>query len=270
MPTVATIATPTAPTLPNEPKASSTVANAVANSVAQAFATSANKKSATKGEAAKAKIAAATTKTNEAPKAIEAKDAAKANDATSAKVAAADEAKVEAIAPLSAQAAPFAPKSSNLNLILPALALLGLAGFAFYAQKKRPLRSRSIQILETAHIGPKRSLIVAKIGGETLLLGTSEAGITLLSNRPINTDGIVSAELAVTDSDPNFTRTENAFFEKQQKSGNAFASLLEKFKRPSITDETKTGQAFEDFLADSAEDDELRRKLSQGITGRIS
>jgi hypothetical protein len=39
---------------------------------------------------------------------------------------------------------------------------------------------KQIQILETASLGPKRSLVVARVGEETLVLGTSEAGITLL------------------------------------------------------------------------------------------
>src|SRR5205823_8675353 len=37
------------------------------------------------------------------------------------------------------------------------------------------------QILETAQLGPKRQLVVARVNGETMILGSSEAGITCLS-----------------------------------------------------------------------------------------
>ena len=59
------------------------------------------------------------------------------------------------------------------------LAILA-AGAYFFARRRRTVSVRRIQILETASLGPKRSLVVARIGDETLILGTSEAGITLL------------------------------------------------------------------------------------------
>ena len=64
----------------------------------------------------------------------------------------------------------------------PALALLILAGLGYWLARRRraTARERHIRILETATLGPKRSIVVARVGGETLVLGTSEAGITLL------------------------------------------------------------------------------------------
>jgi flagellar protein FliO/FliZ len=64
---------------------------------------------------------------------------------------------------------------------LPALLLAGLAVAAYlFARRRRVPKLRQIEILETASLGPKRSLVVARVGEETLVLGTSEAGITLL------------------------------------------------------------------------------------------
>jgi len=64
---------------------------------------------------------------------------------------------------------------------LPAVILAGLAIAAYIvARRRRVPKLKQIQILETASLGPKRSLVVARVGEETLVLGTSEAGITLL------------------------------------------------------------------------------------------
>jgi flagellar protein FliO/FliZ len=64
---------------------------------------------------------------------------------------------------------------------VPALLLALLAAGAYwFARRRRVISVRHIQIIETASLGPKRSLVVARVGGETLILGTSEAGITLL------------------------------------------------------------------------------------------
>ena len=63
-------------------------------------------------------------------------------------------------------------------------ALLGIlaVGAYWFARRRRTVSVRHIQIVETASLGPKRSLVVARVGEETLILGTSEAGITLLKN----------------------------------------------------------------------------------------
>src|SRR5450432_2969500 len=59
------------------------------------------------------------------------------------------------------------------------LALLAVAAYGF-SRRRRGSLPRHIEILETTSLGPKRSLICARIGDETVLLGSSEAGITLL------------------------------------------------------------------------------------------
>ena len=79
------------------------------------------------------------------------------------------------------------PAEGNLKLVLPALVLAAAGGAALWLKKKRPLASRVLQIVETTSLGPKRSLIVARVGAETLLLSSSEAGITLLTALPEGT-----------------------------------------------------------------------------------
>jgi flagellar biogenesis protein FliO len=65
--------------------------------------------------------------------------------------------------------------------VIPAILLAALAVAAYwFARRRRVLVPRTIEIVETASLGPKRALVVAKVGDETLILGSSEAGITLL------------------------------------------------------------------------------------------
>jgi hypothetical protein len=99
--------------------------------------------------------------------------------------------------PTPASAAPPAPHdplalsgagSSNApggGVILGGVALLALAAAAFYFSRRRAAGGRRhIQILETASLGPKRALVVARVGDATMILGSSEAGITLLQSVP--------------------------------------------------------------------------------------
>ncbi|MES1206068.1 MAG: flagellar biosynthetic protein FliO [Pseudomonadota bacterium] len=100
-----------------------------------------------------------------------------------------------------APAAPAAPAAGSAGALravaLPALLLAGLAVAAFmFARRRRGFVERHIQILETTTLGPKRSLVVARVGDQMLLLGSSEAGITLLQTR--SEAAIASAAAATT------------------------------------------------------------------------
>ncbi len=71
------------------------------------------------------------------------------------------------------------------GVVLGGVALLALAAAAFHFSRRRVAGSRRhIQILETASLGPKRALVVARVGDATMILGSSEAGITLLQSVP--------------------------------------------------------------------------------------
>jgi flagellar biogenesis protein FliO len=70
--------------------------------------------------------------------------------------------------------------SSTVSTVLVVLLLVGLGVAATIASRRRATRTRMIRIVETASIGPRRSLVVARIGGRTMVLGVSEAGVSLL------------------------------------------------------------------------------------------
>ena len=200
-----------------------------------------------------------------------------------------------------AKAASIAP--SGLRAVgLPALFLAGLAVAAYvFARKKRGLGERRIQILETASLGPKRSLVIARVGEETLVLGSSEAGITLLQTSGETTvqakptveapatyrsvaDAVSSAKSA------NEGRSEldqplvEALADVPEPEGimptgrGSFRSieggLASLFGRKAAATaaarvEPKGGTTFDDLLEDSVEDQELRRKLAAGMSARV-
>jgi flagellar protein FliO/FliZ len=130
-----------------------------------------------------------------------------------------------------------------------------------------------IHILETATLGPKRALVVAKIGGETMILGASEAGITLLravgaTDQPVLTAPLVAAVAA----DEEIKIDESLPGEGAEQAG-----LLARLFRRQPTDDgvspdVKPGdwREFDDLLQESMEDQELRRRLSLGIGGKVS
>jgi flagellar biogenesis protein FliO len=70
------------------------------------------------------------------------------------------------------------------NLVAPALGLAGLAALAFTLRRRKQLGGGSIHIVEAASLGEKRSLVIADVLGERLVLGVSEAGVTVLMNKP--------------------------------------------------------------------------------------
>jgi len=65
------------------------------------------------------------------------------------------------------------------GLLLAALALAALV-----TARRRRRAPRLVEIVESASLGPKRTLVVARLGEELLVLGSSEGGIALLASRP--------------------------------------------------------------------------------------
>src|SRR3990172_10780134 len=78
------------------------------------------------------------------------------------------------------------PSSSTFSPgpIAAGLLLAGLAAAALVMARRRGRVPRLVEIVESASLGPRRSLVVARLGDEILLLGSSEGGVTLLSTRP--------------------------------------------------------------------------------------
>jgi LPXTG-motif cell wall-anchored protein len=180
-----------------------------------------------------------------------------------------------------------ATAGSTPGIALPVVGLLALAGIGYVFARRRKIQGyRHIQIVETASLGPKRALVVARVGEQTLILGSSEAGITLLRTQ---TDeraaGVVEATLPTNEIDvpisdaladipepsveiptalarPGFRAIEGGLASLFGKRGDA--------KRATDLRETQsTGdESFDDILEDSVEDQELRRKLAAGLSAR--
>jgi len=150
-------------------------------------------------------------------------------------------------------------------LALPALALLALAAAALFFRRRRTQLPRLVQVLETTSLGPKRSLVVARLGGELLVIGASEAGLQLLAARPAaGLDGLeeparlrpVPLELTAPPEAPAAAGLAG------------LSSLLGRLRGRAGTGPTPT-PAFDALLAESAEDLELRRKLARGQGGSV-
>ena len=76
-----------------------------------------------------------------------------------------------------------APSAFSGGSVCAALLLAALAVAALLAARRRRATPRLLQIVESASLGPKRSLVLARVGGELLLLGSSEGGVSLLSRQ---------------------------------------------------------------------------------------
>ncbi len=152
---------------------------------------------------------------------------------------------------------------SNGGFILPLFALAGLGAAAYVLSKKKARATHLVQVLETAHLGPKRSLIVARVGGQTLLLGTSETGVALLTT--IEEDPTLQA---AADRAAAGVGLEAALADKE--SGSSQASFLSRLIAGAHGKAAKGQDAFAQMLAESAEDQDLRRKLEAGLAGRVS
>lgn len=259
---------------------------------------------------------AATTKAAEpapAPKAevkAEAKVEAKAEPAPAA--APAVEKKPEPVKTAPAPApAPITtaqmPKSSSSGaMMLPAFALIAIGGAAWFLKRRQQKKSSMIEILETAQLGPKRQLVVARVNGETMILGSSEAGITCLSGLhrlpPMGSEGTMSSIFQVNAMNQmqmaNMNQMANMTASVQAPAAPAPApSQFPEFEPPAkgpiaeFRDEggilTRLFRAkgqdkpqekfdnielheFDNLLQESVADQELRQKLSSGYRGKVS
>lgn len=147
-----------------------------------------------------------------------------------------------------------APASSGWgSFVAPALALLGLAGLAVGLTRRRRATGGSIRILEAATLGPRRSLVIADVLGDRLVLGVSEAGVAVLSSRPVPADGAQREELGAALATSFGARPATV------PAMGFFARLAG--KTPPVP--------FEEALGESIEDQELRAKLANGMRGVV-
>ena len=171
---------------------------------------------------------------------------------------------------------------------LPALLLGALAVAAYlFARRRRASVEHHIQIVETASLGPKRSLIIARVGDETLILGTSEAGITLLKASSLSAGFVGASTESVDDSAFEISQPiEEALADipepgddKAVANRGGFRSieggLAGLFGARAAYADTRaqnqkgTAEGFGELLEDSVEDQELRQKLAAGLSARV-
>ncbi len=138
-----------------------------------------------------------------------------------------------------------APRPPPAGLWVSALLLAGLAAGAFALTRRRTRHTRMVELVESTSIGPRRSLVVARLGEELLLLGSSEAGIALLSTTP------APPRLAAAPAPP--------------AEGRGFGLLA----RLRLAPQRAPAPAFDSLLSESLEDVELRRKLASGQAGSV-
>jgi flagellar protein FliO/FliZ len=172
-------------------------------------------------------------------------------------------------------------KSSSgvISTVLALLVLAGLGVAATLLARRRATRTRVIRIVETASIGPRRSLVVACIGGRTMVLGVSEAGVALLDAQA----GTVSVP-AAPESAQSASLEEAAFglrglgqsqggalndsLADAKHEGSLLSRLFHRTEAPS--EAARRAHEFDELLAESLEDQDLRRKLSLGEAGRVA
>jgi len=149
--------------------------------------------------------------------------------------------------------APAAPTGFAGGVALPALVLAGLGTAAFLVTRKRVQRTRLVEVLESQSLGARRSLVVARLGEELLVLGASEAGIHLLTTAPAPLALRASAPAAPSSAGP------------APADGRGLGLLARLRLRP----QRSPAPVFDSLLAESMEDQELRRKLAVGQVGSV-
>jgi flagellar biogenesis protein FliO len=174
-------------------------------------------------------------------------------------------------APAPPPAATLTLPSAGLGLdalILPVAALLALALAALFATRRKQGTARLVQVLETTSIGPKRALVVVRVGEEVMVIGSSEAGLQLLAARPAGLEPRAAewpARLqAVPDPAPESAPSAHPVLKLLARlRGRPAAPPPGAFAAP------EDPPAFDALLAESAEDQELRRKLARGQPGSV-
>lgn len=154
------------------------------------------------------------------------------------------------------------PASPGLGTAIPALVVIAsLAAIALYLSRRRPGTGRRlVQVLETASLGPRRQLVVVRLGDSVMLLGSSEAGVTLLSMQP--------AGAGVTQPAPGVPV---AALEPLGAPGPGVPGVLVGLWSK-LRDRTPAAPrpSFEDLLLESTDDQTLRRKLASGRPARVA
>ena len=181
-----------------------------------------------------------------------------------------------ALAPAHSSSAPMAAVAgathSGSSLVLAVVLLVAVGGGVLVLTRRRTRRPGLIQILETAAIGPKRALLVARVNGQTMVLGASEAGIALLGSLEGKTEPQVVAvmgNLPAVKEQPDDSGPEVTIDAPSEPEGEMGVLSRLFGHRPKDSSE-RDAAAFRELLEESYEDQELRNKLAQGLSGKVS
>jgi flagellar biogenesis protein FliO len=161
---------------------------------------------------------------------------------------------------------------SGSSLVLAVVLLVAVGGGVLVLTRRRTRRPGLIQILETAAIGPKRALLVARVNGQTMVLGASEAGIALLGSLEGKTEPQVAAvmgNLPAVKEQPDDSGPEVTIDAPSEPEGEMGVLSRLFGHRPKDSSE-RDAAAFRELLEESYEDQELRNKLAQGLSGKVS
>ena len=172
--------------------------------------------------------------------------------------------------------------SSALSTVLAVVMLVGLGVAAALLARRRAKGTRMIRIVETASIGPRRSLVVAYIGGRTMVLGVSEAGVALLDAQvgtipaPNAIEGTQSASLeeavqglrGIAQARMETPAESAPTAEDTKHEGSLLSRLFQRAQSPS--ESARRAHEFDELLSESLADQDLRRKLSLGESGRVA
>jgi flagellar biogenesis protein FliO len=190
--------------------------------------------------------------------------------------AAAPATSASALAPAHSPSAPMAAVAgathSGSSLVLAVVLLVAVGGGVLVLTRRRVRRQGLIQILETAAIGPKRALLVARVNGQTMVLGASEAGIALLVSLEGKTEPQVAAvmgSLPAVKEQPEDSGPEVTIDAPSEPEGE-MGVLSRLFGRQPKDSSARDAAAFRELLEESYEDQELRNKLAQGLSGKVS
>ncbi len=165
----------------------------------------------------------------------------------------------------------LASTGGNSWFVMGVLLLVGAVGGMLAFTRRRARREGLIRILETAAIGPKRSLLVARINGRTMVLGASEAGIALLES----IESKQAEPLAQLMGEPPPVREKldppvDSPAQTPNEAEGEMGVLSRLFRRRSKLNGAQDETAFRQLLAESYEDQELRERLSQGLVAKVS
>ena len=177
--------------------------------------------------------------------------------------------------------------SSMVSTFLAAAILVGLGVAAVLFTRRRATRVRMIRIVETVSIGPRRSLVVACIGGRTMVLGVSEAGVSLLDTPvapafpppvPEKASPLPFEDAALSLRNLVLEKAQATMSEDPEQQGSLLGRLFHRAEPSSKTarrarefDEVLSENlTSEGFASESFEDQDLRRKLASGQAGRVA